>query len=274
MTSDATPKHIAILSADGVWGRACVASFPRSLRLAEQVTPGLDLVIVEGGQDWTAPTAHAIQSGTGHILVVDPGLVPMAAIETLIALADAQGAHVQLVSALADTAAVAQLRGLLTQDHGEIVIHATPDRNDSALVAVLLRQLWLARALGLDVSGMATIGRTAASFIIEGKAARGGAEHVLRLTGAASSRHCAMHLTAFAPEATLRLAWQGGADARPVDLSVADSQGLRQLPAIHHGGFRQALLAALDGAEAPSASLDLATLAQDLACAHTLLGTG
>lgn len=267
MSGNDTTRTVALASMRAGWGRELVASLPRSLRRVDDSVA--DLVLVDGAPGWTALAKQALAQGARTLVVIEPTIVDLASLTKLADAIDLAGADIALVSALADSAAPASLCDLLDATFGELVLDGT---QSGSLAGLLLTQLRLLRAVGLDDLRLTTAAVTPAAFIIEGEGQIEGIERRIRLTGSVGAGPARIALNAHAGAATARLSWRGDAAARPVDVSLADATGLRTLPAIHEGGHRHALRSLRPAPDAPRGSLALHCFSRDLHLLQELLG--
>jgi len=226
-------------------GLGLVASLPRTLRLSQDPFKApADLMLVDGGAEWTDRAAVAIEAGIRTVVVLDP---TPADPTSLADAADALGARVATVCSLTDLASLGPLRARLDDGFSEFVLDGS---TDGRLDDLLFSHLRLLQSLGIEDLQMHAVARSGDAYIIEGTGRLGSTSRRLRLTGArgpGSARTC---LIGHAGGATARLVWQAGTEARPAKVSFADADGLLVLPAIHEGGRRHGLRTILAGSDA------------------------
>jgi len=268
MNSDDTTRTVGLASRRAGWGRELVASLPRSLRRTNDGMLPADIMLVDGVPGWTIAAMQTLAQGVRALVVVEPGFVDPDELAALADAVDEAGADLTLVDALADSAALAGFRNLLDDSFGELVVDGARADCRSGL---LLAQLRVLRALGLEGLQLTMIDATCAAIIIEGEGRLGPATLRLRLSGAVGAGPKRLAVTAHAAAATARLSWRGGTAARPVEVTLANVAGIRTLPAIHEGGHRRGLRALLASTRAPSGSAALRAFGRDLDLLRVLL---
>ncbi|MFM2370809.1 MAG: hypothetical protein RIS85_531 [Pseudomonadota bacterium] len=267
MTANQTSLAVALFSSQEGWAQGLVASLPRSLRRVERAAAA-QLVLVDGRDDWLQSMSALLAGGAKQIALVEPVMTDLDALAALPDAIEAAGADCTVLEALAGNPAIAGLRDILTHGFGELVLDGCdPQRLD----AVLLRHIRLLRASGITQLHLETLAVSDGAFLIDGSAQMAGAEVRLRLTGAKGHDAPYTRLTAHAADATARLVWRGGAEARPAEVSLADASGLRQLPMLHEGGHRHGLRALL-AAQPTTGSAQMRALIEDMAMVQKLLG--
>lgn len=267
MTATETSQPVALISSQEGWAQGLVASLPRSLRRTEHAAAA-QLAMVDGRDDWPQNTSALLAGGAKRIAFVEPGIANLDALAALPDAIDAADADCAVLEALAGNPAVAGLRDILTRGFGELVLDG---RDPQGLAALLLRHIRLLRACGTTQLHLKTLAATEGAFLIDGSAHLAGTEIRLRLTGAKGHDAPYASLTAHAADATARLVWHGGAEARPAQVSLADEAGLRCLPALHEGGHRHGLRAFL-AAQKNTGSAQMRALIEDMATVQKLLG--
>ncbi|MFY7835694.1 MAG: hypothetical protein ACOVQ0_05375 [Novosphingobium sp.] len=267
MTANQTSQAVALVSSEEGWAQGLVASLPRSLRRVEQPAAAR-LVLVDGRDDWQQSVSALLADGAKQIALVEPGMADLDAVAALPDAIEAAGADCTVLEALAGNPAIAGLRNILTHGFGELVLDGC---NPQRLDAVLQRHIRLLRASGVTQLNLKAFAVTSSAFLIDGSAQMAGAQVRLRLTGAKGHDAPYTSLIAHAADATARLVWCGGAEARPVEVSLADASGLRQLPALHEGGHRHGLRALLAGQET-TGSAQMRALIDDMVTVQRLLG--
>ncbi|MCY1672069.1 hypothetical protein OVA07_13765 [Novosphingobium sp. SL115] len=267
MTATETSLAVALVSSQQGWAQGLVASLPRSLRCTEHAAAA-QLAMVDGRDDWPQTVASLLAADAQSIALVEPCLTHLGATTALVAAIDAAGADCAVLEALASNPALVGLRDVLTRGFGELVLDG---RDPQGAPPVLLRHIRLLRACGATNLHLKALAVTDSAFLIDGQAQMAGAEVRLRLTGVQGHDVPCASLTAHAADATARLVWHGGAEARPAQVSLADASGLRCLPAMHEGGHRHGLRALLADQE-PTGSAVMRALIEDMATVHNLLG--
>lgn len=267
MTAIETSRAVALVSSQQGWAQGLVASLPRSLRRTERLAAA-QLVMVDGRDDWPQTVASLLATGVQSIALVEPCLADLGATTALADAIDAAGADCAVLEALAGNPALDGLRDVLTRGFGELVLDGC---DPQGAVPALLRHIRLLRACGATHLHLEALAITDSAFLIDGKAQMAGAEVRLRLSGAKGHDAPCASLTAHAGDATARLVWHGGAEARPAQVSLADASGLRCLPALHEGGHRHGLRAFLTGRK-NTGSAQMRALIDDLATVQKLLG--
>lgn len=268
MSGEIATRTVALVTAREGWGCGLVASLPRSLRLARDGEVA-QVVLVDGASGWTDRARTVVAGGAARVAVVEPVVDEPADVAALAEAVERGGVDFALFEALPDNPALAGLCDRLADGLDEVVI----DGEAAALEVVLFAQVRLLRALGFEGLRLESAGVSTHAFILDGDGRLGGSLLRLRLTGVMGAAPARMALTVHGAAAAVRLEWQDGAEARPVEIAIADAAGLLRLPAIHEGGHRHALRSWLHERGARADGSVLQGFADDLVLARSLLGS-
>jgi hypothetical protein len=260
---------ISAFSDEPGWGRALVASLPRSLRRVDDSAG--DAALVDGRADWTGIALAQVERGCRRILVTDPAAEDGQKIARLADAVEACGAVCILSESFASDPAISGFRDWLGPEFGTIALESTAA---SAPDSALLTQLRLLRACGINALEFSHLSRTATACLAEVDATLDGQRVHLRLSAVQSVAGPERHLiTAYAPAASARLDLVDGGEALPATASLFTTGGLQTLPSIHESAHRHDLRALLEGGQANAADV-LRALADDINLAAALHANG
>lgn len=259
------PRTVSLISDEPGWGRALVASLPRSLKRVEG--PGGDLALVDGRGDWTGTALAQVERGCRHVLLIDPAPAKVDRIACLADAIDASGAACVVSERFAGNPAIPAFRDWLGPDFGTIAIESVDRAGPDAAVLVQLRLL---RALGIEAVSPGRASRTAAACLAEADALLAGRSVHIRLAAVRSDAGPTRHLlSAYAPTACAQLELTHGGEALPATANLFTPEGVRTLPSIHESAHRHDLRALLEGGQENAADA-LRALADDMSVAAKL----
>lgn len=218
------------------------ASLP--LSLAESAEPG-ELVAVDGrGDGWAGYLAAALASGARGVLLVAPA--PGADPDVVAALAgeaSARGVSVVVQTAWATDPGVDAYAEAVGDDLADTVLFDVLSTVDSAdpdrptLPAMMLDQLQLLRALGLQLSAVAVSRWLPGSVTVIGSVG-GGTAVLTAVVGGGSAAH--IRFTARGSATESQLVVYGSADARPAEAELTGASGTLRLPSLYESAARAA----------------------------------
>lgn len=267
MTVEAVVQQVALVSDTPGWLQALVASLPRSLRKTDTVSTA-DLVLVDGEGQWPQRLSASLAQGARKLVLVEPGYADPAAVRSVIDAANAVAADCTIVEALPDSPALEGFRNLLATGFDEMVIFAS---GPISLDGMALMHLRLLRALNCKTLQFNRPASVTQAFVVDGSAKLGTADMRLRLSGSLAPDPARLSVAAYSGGSTAHLEWSGGAEADPIKVGLADSSGLRLLPAMHEGGHRQGLRTILRRLCHGIGTGTLRDLADDIAMARTII---
>jgi hypothetical protein len=260
-----TPQTASLLSDHPGWGRALVASLPRSLRVDESAEAGLTLI--DGQGDWTRLALTRVTQGCRKILIAEPGPAEAGAIIRLADAVEESGANLILSERFASDPALPGFRDWLGPTFGTITVESISDDPPETTVFTQLRLL---RASGYGVSGIGQLFRNPGVCLIETDVFLAEQQVHIRLSAAQSNAGLVRHLvSAYAPACTARLELALGGDARPAKASLSTAEGELNLPSIHESAHRHQLRALL-GRDLTDSASALRAFADDAVLASTL----
>lgn len=269
MTAQPGPRKIALASTRPGWMQGLVASLPRSLSRCDDPA-GADLVLVDGQGVWPERICATIAAGARRIALIEPGPVDATTLDRAMTAIDGAYAECFVFEDIPDSPALEGFRAMLEQGFAEFVVTGSHPESIEQLV---LAQIRLLRALQVGEVTFPAPALSSRAILADGRAKVAGAEVRLRLSGALAPGDARMEIVAHSGEATARLAWEGGTEARPITVGIANVAGLTILPALHEGGIRTALRALLSGSSSGKPESGLRHFADDLALAGMITRT-
>lgn len=269
MIAQPRPTKIALVSTQPSWMQGLVASLPRSLTRCEDPARA-DLTLVDGKCDWPERICATIAAGARRIALVEPGPVDATALERALTAIDGANAECFVFEDIPDSPALAGFRAMLENEFAEFVVTGS---HPGSIGQLVLAQIRLLRALHVGDVAFSAPAVSSRAILADGRAKMAGSEVRLRLSGASAPGAARIEIVAHSGEATARLAWEGGTEARPITLELANATGLTTLPALHEGGIRAALRALLSGSSSLKPESALRHLADDLALVGTITRT-
>lgn len=159
---------------------------------------------------------------------------------------------------------------MLKQGFAEFVVSGSHPESIGQLV---LAQIRLLRALQVSEASFSDAAMSSFAILADGCAKVAGCEVRLRISGALAPGAARIEMVAYSGEATARLTWEGGTEARPINVGLANAAELTTLPVLHEGGIRSALRKVLAGSISDKFEDRLRHLAEDLALVGTITRT-
>lgn len=259
------PLTVSLLSDQPGWGRALVASLPRSLRTSESADA--DLTLIDGRDDWPSLAIGRLKHGCRKILVIDPAPDEGDAITRLADAVEESGANLILSERFASDPALPGFRDWLGPAYGTITLESI---SGDCPAMTVFAQLRLLCACGFNVTELGLVTGGPAVSLIEADIQHGERQMHIRLFAAQSEASPTRHLvSAYAHTSTARLELVRGGDAHPARACLFSSDGELTLPSINESAHRHLLRALLEGEFADSAST-LRAFADDAALASSL----
>lgn len=224
--------------------RMLAASLPASVRLTEIVG---EITLVDGQGDWPERATQWIVKGARRILVLDPDVAGADAFGPLLALAGERGAKISFSECHGDNPAAAEVKGWLDE---RFAVQTIAGHGQESLVALVLQQLRIARATGLQALAIDHAVARPDAVIAVLSATRGEAAVALRLTATRSSAAAPnQSWMAHAPDASASLTVFTGPAARPATAMQMTAEGGHCPPTIYEHAHRASLRAMVAGSD-------------------------
>jgi hypothetical protein len=215
--------------------RGLVASLGQTLRIAaEGARP--DILVAEGAAGWATSARAAIEQGVGRILVIDPAIDDLRAMQSLADLLDTGRAMVLLSEGYRHNPAISPFCDWLDERFDIVTVSGI---GDVAVSQHIMTQVRLIRALGVELSPQAAVCATGQGALISGEGRLGGRGITVRLrsvrSGAVTARQA---IIAYGADASARLDLLDGRNARPAWAGLTTAQGQMVLPDVFESAHR------------------------------------
>jgi hypothetical protein len=234
-----TPMLIAGEGLDAKAIASLVASLPVSLKQGEG-----DVLLLHGEGDWPQGLSSALERGQRRIILIDPA--PRLDLAAVIEQAEATGAAILLCETHSDHPALAPFAAALSPVYSTITIEA---QGEGALASLLLAQLRVARAVGVQMGGLLEADAGRVQALVTFAAQLGGEDVLLRLGAVQSAAGLAqIRLMAHGVTHSACLELDGSGRPRPAMAWHLAPEGLAQMPSLYENALRSVLRKAVAGA--------------------------